>query len=53
MGVEDDRSPSLNDVKANDYVLTLGRYVEVGAIENAKILDDSIRHNLEVLGYGS
>ena len=67
------KSASLDDIKANDYVLTPGRYVGAAEIEDdgipfetkmselsktlfkqmreAKKLDDTIRKNLEVLGY--
>ena len=68
------KSASLDDIKANDYVLTPGRYVGAAELEddgvsfeekmkdlsqtlyqqmgNAKQLDDAIKNNLEVLGYG-
>jgi type I restriction enzyme M protein len=68
------KSASLEDIKANDYVLTPGRYVGAAAIEddgipfetkmaeysstlfeqmrNAEKLDEVIRKNLGVLGYG-
>jgi type I restriction enzyme M protein len=68
------KSASLEDIKANEYVLTPGRYVgaaeleddgipfEVkmkelsqtlyGQMEEAKVLDNAIRQNLEGLGYG-
>jgi type I restriction enzyme M protein len=68
------KSASLEDIKANDYVLTPGRYVGAAAIEDdgipfetkmkdlsqtlykqmeeAKDLDEAIKKNLEVLGYG-
>jgi type I restriction enzyme M protein len=68
------KAASLDEVKANDYVLTPGRYVGAAEIEDdgilfeekmhrlsqalygqmkeAEILDNTIRQNLEVLGYG-
>ncbi|MEO1932279.1 MAG: N-6 DNA methylase, partial [Pseudohongiella sp.] len=68
------KAASLDEVKANDYVLTPGRYVGAAEIEDdgipfedkmrelsqtlyaqmkeAESLDDTIRQNLEVLGYG-
>jgi len=68
------KSASLDDIKANDYVLTPGRYVGAAALEDncitfeekmkelsqtlygqmkdAESLDNTIRKNLEVLGYG-
>lgn len=68
------KSASLKDIKANDYVLTPGRYVGAAEIEDdgipfevkmtelsqalygqmkeAETLDETIRRNLEVLGYG-
>tara|TARA_R110002049_G_scaffold269032_1_gene445805 strand:+ start:1689 stop:3263 length:1575 start_codon:yes stop_codon:yes gene_type:complete len=68
------KATSLNEIKANDYVLTPGRYVGAADIEDDGIpfeekmkdfsqalysqmnkaieLDNVIRQNLEVLGYG-
>lgn len=68
------KSVTLDEIKANDYVLTPGRYVGAAPIEDDGIpfetkmselskilyqqmaesekLDNAIRHNLEVLGYG-
>jgi type I restriction enzyme M protein len=68
------KAASLDEIKANDYVLTPGRYVGAADIEDdgipfedkmrglsqtlyaqmkeAEALDDTIRQNLEVLGYG-
>jgi type I restriction enzyme M protein len=68
------KAASLDDIKANDYVLTPGRYVGAADIEDdgipfedkmcelsqtlygqmkeAEALDNTIRQNLEVLGYG-
>ena len=68
------RSASLEEIKANDYVLTPGRYVGAapleddgipfetkmaelsqilyGQMEQSEKLDEVIRRNLEVLGYG-
>jgi len=68
------KAASLNEIKANDYVLTPGRYVGAAEIEDdgipfedkmrelsqalyvqmkeAEALDQVIRQNLEVLGYG-
>lgn len=68
------KSATLDEIKANDYVLTPGRYVGAAPIEDDGIpfetkmselsetlyqqiaesekLDNAIRHNLEVLGYG-
>jgi type I restriction enzyme M protein len=68
------KSAFLNDIKANEYVLTPGRYVGAADIVDdgipfetkmaelsqtlflqmaeGKTLDESIRKNLEVLGYG-
>jgi type I restriction enzyme M protein len=68
------KAASLDEIKANDYVLTPGRYVGGAKIEDdgipfedkmrdlsqtlygqmkeAQALDNTIRQNLEVLGYG-
>ncbi len=68
------KSATLEEIKANDYVLTPGRYVGAADIEDdgisfetkmtelsktlfsqmqqAEILDQAIRQNLEALGYG-
>jgi type I restriction enzyme M protein len=68
------KAASLDEIKANDYVLTPGRYVGAAELEDdgipfedkmrelsqtlygqmkeAVALDDTIRQNLEVLGYG-
>ncbi len=68
------KAASLNEVKANDYMLTPGRYVSAAEIEDdgvpfedkmrelsqtlygqmkeAEALDEAIRQNLKVLGYG-
>ena len=68
------KSASLKEIKANDYVLTPGRYVGAAELEDdgipfeekmrglsqtlyaqmkeAEELDETIRQNLEVLGYG-
>ena len=68
------KAASLDEIKANDYVLTPGRYVGAadieddgipfedkmrelsqtlyGQIKEAETLDNTIRQNLEVLGYG-
>jgi type I restriction enzyme M protein len=68
------KAASLDEIKANDYVLTPGRYVGAADIEDdgvpfedkmselsqtlygqmkeAEVLDNTIRQNLEVLGYG-
>lgn len=68
------KSATQDEIKANDYVLTPGRYVGAAPIEDDGIpfetkmselsktlyqqmteserLDQAIRHNLEVLGYG-
>jgi type I restriction enzyme M protein len=68
------KAASLDEIKANDYVLTPGRYVGAAELEDdgipfedkmrelsqtlygqmkeAVALDDTIRQNLDVLGYG-
>lgn len=68
------KSSTLQDIQANDYVLTPGRYVGAAPLEDdgipfetkmtdltatlyeqmdeAEKLDQAIRKNLEVLGYG-
>jgi type I restriction enzyme M protein len=68
------KAASLEEIKANDYVLTPGRYVGAAEIEDdgvpfedkmrelsqtlyrqmkeSETLDNTIRQNLEVLGYG-
>ncbi|MGV0033964.1 MAG: N-6 DNA methylase [Candidatus Azotimanducaceae bacterium WSBS_2022_MAG_OTU7] len=68
------KAASLDEIKANDYVLTPGRYVGAAEIEDdgapfedkmrelsqtlygqmkeAEALDEAIRQNLKVLGYG-